>query len=455
MFTKTRTPFVVLLLIFSLAACQKKGTSITSEDTAPLFANKNNGHLVQTKTFSSEPVVKWLEQQLNMFRLPLGAGVTAPSSDRAFAYSGIAVYEAVLPGMPSHRSMENQLNSFPQMPKTQPGKAYHWGASANAALASINRKLFSGASAANKQKMDSLEASLEAKYATETDAATLQRSIQFGRTVADSVWSWAQTDGTSTMPPASSYVIPTGPGLWEQTPPAFALPVNAFHHMRRPMVIGAREGAAAPALSFPFSTTPGSDYYNMAKEVYDASVSLTPEQMNIALYHREGLGYGGGSSIAGQLAAVIKKADAKLDKAAQAFIKVGIGTYEALTLTFIQKYEWNVMRPITYIRRHMGQPTWNTVYGTPAYPEYPAGHPTNGGMLAVMLTDVFGDNFSFDVDYYNYLGLPARHYNSFNELAQEMAIARFYAGIHYKPAVYAGVGVGSKVAGNILLKVRF
>lgn len=459
MYTQSlRSATWLLAILMFFGACQKNNKDTLSVEMAKANDSKTaslNGHLKQTKTHSAEPVLRWLEQQLNMFRLPLALGTAAPSADRAFAYSGIALYQAVVEGMPSHRSLEGQLTDFPQMPQRQPGKAYHWGASANAALAAINRHLFAATSAANKQLMDQLEASLQAQYATETDAATLQRSIDFGRAVATAVWAWAQTDGTSAMPPASSYVIPTGPGLWEKTPPAFANPVNAFHHMRRQLVPGSRTDAGAPPLPFAFSTAPGSAYFQMVKEVYDASQTLTNEQRNTALYHREGSGYGGGSSIAAQLAAVIRQANAKLDDAALAYVKVGIGTYEALTLTFIQKYQFNVLRPITYIRNYMGHSNWSTLYGTPAYPEYPAGHPTNGGMLAVMLSSVFGRNFSFSVDYYNYLGLPARHYNSFDELAQEMAIARFYAGIHFKPGVDEGVKVGARVARNILQHVRF
>ena len=220
---------------------------------------------------------------------------------------------------------------------------------------------------------------------------------------------------------------------------------------------GSRDGAAAPALPFPFSTDPASQYYAMAKEVYDISQSLDDQKRNIALYHREGLGYGGGSSIAGQLAAVFTTANAKLDKAASAFAKVGIGSYEGLTLTFIQKYSsgFLIMRPITYIKNYMGYTSWTTLYTTPPYPEYPAGHPTNGGILAVMLASEFGANFSFDVNYYAYLNQPSRHYNSFEELAQEMAIARVYAGIHYKPAVNAGIALGKKVAQNILNNIHF
>jgi hypothetical protein len=456
--TFTKTMLSVILITTILSACQKQPVATQQEDLSAQAArnDESNGHLQQTKTFSSDVVVRWLNQQLNMFRLPLATGTSAPPADRAFAYSGIALYEAVVPGMPAYRSLGGQLNQFPTMPSTEPGKAYHWAASANAALAAINRSLFPNTSLANKQLMDQLEAELQAQYATEVDAQTLQRSIQFGRAIAQAVWTWAQGDGTSIIAQQPAYVIPLGLGLWTKEYTA-AGAANPYHHLRRQMVAGSRDGAAAPQLPFGFSSVVNSDFYNMAKEVYDISQALTTEQRNIAFYHREGLGYGGGSSIAGQLAAVFTQANAKLDKAALAFAKVGIGTWEALTLTFIQKYnpQFLVMRPISYIRNYMGYTTWSTLYTTPPYPEYPAGHPTNGGMLSVMLADEFGSNFSFDVDYYNYLGQPSRHYNSFEALAQEMAIARVYAGIHYKPAVFAGVALGKKVAQNILTNVHF
>ena len=437
-----------------LTACQKDYKPVNSSQELKMARNNElNGHLKQTKTYNSDVVVKWLDQQLNMFRLPLEAGTSAQATDRAFAYSGIALYEAVVPGMPAYRSLGGQLTDLPAMPTTKPGLAYHWGASANAALAAINRSLFPGTSATNKQKMDELEAELQAQFATEVDPQILHRSIEFGRSVAQAVWAWAQTDGTSAMPPASSYVLPIGFGLWEKTNPA-ASAANPFHHMRRQLVPGSRDGANAPALPFSFSADPGSEYYNMAMETYEIVKNRTAEQTNIARYHREGTGYGGGSSIAGQLVAVISKANASLDVAALALAKVGIGSYEGLTLTFIQKYQYNVMRPVTYIQRYI-DPGFTTLFGTPMYPEYPAGHPTNGGVLAVMLADVFGNDFSFEVDYYNFSGDPSRHYNNFEELAMEMAIGRVYSGIHYKPAVYEGVELGKKVAGNILANVKF
>ena len=56
--------------------------------------------------------------------------------------------------------------------------------------------------------MTNLENSWKATYATEVDAATLQRSIAFGKEVATRVFAWAATDGSANVNP--TYVAPTG-----------------------------------------------------------------------------------------------------------------------------------------------------------------------------------------------------------------------------------------------------
>ena len=408
----------------------------------------------QTKTFSADVSIQWLNIQLNMLRVPLAAGAASESADRCLAYCGIALYESVVPGMPAYKSLAGQLNQLPNMPTIQPGAVYHWAASANAALADMNRRLFPNASAANKTLIDSLENALQAKYAIDVDAATLQRSIDFGRAVAGVVFSWAQGDGTSGMPAASTYVIPVGPGLWEKTAPNFAGPVNPFYSMRRQMVPGSFDGAALtppPA----YSTDPASEFYAMVKNVYDKSLTLTPEQTAMAIYHRDGPGYPGGGTIPAMLSQVIQKAQCSLDVAALAYVKMGIGSYEALTLCFINKYTYNQVRPITYIRNVMGYTTWSALFNTPGHPEFPAAHATSGGVVSTMLTNVFGENFAFTLDHYAYLGLPARNYSSFENLAQEMGNSRVFGGIHYQPSVDKGIAMSKKVCSNILSKVKF
>jgi len=446
---------VLLVLLFS---CQKGIEKQTPQEEIQTTANGNSdrGHLQQTNTFSAEVVIRWLNQELEMLRVPMATGIAAPEANRAIAYCGIALYEAVEPGMPAYQTLSGQLNALPAIPSTQPGLAYHWAASANAALAYMNRHLFPLASAANKTAMDNLENDLQTTYASETDAATLQRSIDFGRAVAEIVFNWSQGDGTATLPSPATYVLPVGDGLWEKTPPNFAGPVNPFASQRRLLVNGSTDGTdLTPPPTY--STNPSSEFYAMVKEVYDKSLVLTPEQTAMALYHRDAPGYPGGGSLVAMLAQAFQQSNCKLDAAALAYAKVGLGTYDAIMIGFTKKYQVNLVRPITYIRNVMGYSTWNAQFATPGHPEFPAAHAVNGGVVSVMLTDALGENFDLTLDHYSYLtpSLPARHYNSFDELGREMGNSRLFGGIHYQASIDKGFWLGKKVCNNILSKVKF
>ena len=445
------------LVLAIIVSCKKETTQKKQEDNLLLKAGslKEKGHLQQAKTFSSDVVVRWLNMDLDLLRVPPPSGFPIPpEANRVLAYCGIALYEAVVPGMPAYQSISGQLDALQTIPSPpQQGLGYHWAASANAALAYMNLQLFSPIYAEN---ITALERELEAVYASETDAATLKRSIDFGRAVAEIIFNWSKTDGTATLPLPATYTIPVGAGLWEKTPPNFAGPVNPFASQRRLLVKESKDGTdlAAPP---PYSTNPSSDFYAMVKEVYDKSLVLTPQDSAMALYHRDAPGYPGGGSLVAMLKQALQQCGCKLDVAALAYAKLGLGTYDALMIAFTKKYQVNLVRPITYIRNVMGHPTWNALFATPGHPEFPAAHAVNGGVVSAMLTDAFGENFKLTLDHYSYLtpSLPARHYSSFDELGREMGNSRLYGGIHYQASIDKGFWLGKKVSATILSKVKF
>ena len=182
----------------------------------------------------------------------------------------------------------------------------------------------------------------------------------------------------------------------------------------------------------------------MIKDVYDKLQNLTPEQAAMALYHRDAPGYPGGGHFVAILSQVLTQACAKLDDAALAYVKTGITSYDAITICFIQKYTFNLVRPINYIRNVMGYATWNALFNTPGHPEFPSAHAVNGAAIGRMLSDVFGENFHFTLDSYEYLGLPARSYNSFYAMGKEMADSKVFAGIHYQASCDKGRWLGEK-----------
>src|SRR6266487_1436182 len=152
--------FVVISLFIS---CQKEiQPKEKQKEIYSVNSNSLHGHLQQTNTYSSEVVSDWIKMQVRLMRTT--SGIPNNAFARHYAYTGIALYEAVVPGMPAYQSIAGQLNGLTGLPQTEPGLAYHWPGCANAALAYINKHMFPTTSDANKAAIDSLENALNAQY---------------------------------------------------------------------------------------------------------------------------------------------------------------------------------------------------------------------------------------------------------------------------------------------------
>ena len=437
--------------VFLFFACQKQIDSGKPNELAPMAnSNNNHGHLNQTKTFSSDVILKWIDlnNRILIATARVGPGV---KSNREFGYIGIAAYEAVVPGMPAYQSLSTQLNQMPQMPFTQPGMAYHWALSANAALAAMNRYFYPTASAANKVSIDSLENALNTAYQNEVNADEYQRSIQFGKDVALKIFDWSKTDGADHGFDADT--LQTGPGFWVPTPPAFAVAVAPRWGANRLFVRGSIDGALPPP-PLSYSEDPSSDYYKMEKEVYDASVNLTLEQRNIALFWLDA-GFGAGGHWQSIIRQVLQKENSALDIAALAYAKGGIYINDASISSFKTKYFYSVQRPITYIRSVLNHPTWNSLIATPAHPDYGSAHTVQSIAVATALASIFGNNYSFTDHTNEGIGMVPQSYQSFEDVAEQVARARVYAGIHTRMGCEAGLNEGLKVAQNIDKRLKF
>jgi hypothetical protein len=438
-------------LALFLSACQKQlDKPAPQQEEIATTPNGLRGHLKQTKDYSSEVVIKWMEMQLRLFRTnatPIGG----LPPQRYYGYSSIALYEAVVPGMPAYQSLDDQLTDMPDMPETLPGYAYHWPTCANAALASMTRSFFPNTSTANKASVDSLENALNTSFQDEVNSVTFQRSRDFGNDVAQLVFDWSKTDGWANA--NAPYTIPVGPGLWVPTPPANLAPFGPFWENNRLLVAGSLNGSMPPPPP-PYSVTPGSPYYQMVKEVYDISQILTPEQIAIAVYYRDNPGFGGGHYLS-ILKQILEQEQLQLDSSALTFVKVGIGIIDAGIGCWKAKYNYNLERPITFIRNVLGHNTWNSHLITPNFPEYPSGHSTIAGVFSETLTGLFGDNYQLTNHTYDYLGMAPRTYTSFYQMAEEIGDSRVYGGIHYRIGCTEGNKQGRKIAQNINNTLRF
>jgi hypothetical protein len=460
--------FVVLFLFTTITACQK--TEVTSP--SPVDAGKarndgSNGHLKQTRTFSSDVVKKWLGVQVPLlYNPPSSYGVNA---GRYMAYCGVALYEAVVPGMPAYQTLYGQLNGMPEMPKTESGKAYHWPTCANAALAEMTRKLFTFTPATNNA-VQQLEDELNGIYAAEIDdAATFERSKAFGKQVAEKIFAWSAGDRPWTSWPAYT-LTHHEPGYWwpENNNPVITNGI-AYWGDTRTMVPGSIDNVISQPYSY--SEEPSSAYYKDYKEVYDISRSLTPAQKRQAKYYDDPAvnGWPSGASYISVFKQVLEQLNPALDITALAYAKTGMSLMDATIGSFKGKFTYLKERPFQFIRRVV-EPSnnpatwWKPFISTPNFPDFPANHATFSGSFAYALTSIFGDNVHFTNSTYaghtvTIDGVPvdlgSYSYNSFYEYAHAIAMSRVYGGIHTRRAVEEGTKQGIKTAENINRKLKF
>jgi hypothetical protein len=190
----------------------------------------------------------------------------------------------------------------------------------------------------------------------------------------------------------------------------------------------------------------------MAKQVYDVSLTLTDDQKAMALFWRDVPGATTPGHWLSILQQVVHNKKPALDKAAIAYALTGTAVNDAVIICWKTKYQYNLLRPITYIRNVMGYTSWNSFLGTPAHPEYSSGHSVLSSAAAAALQEVFGNVGTITDHTHDYLGFAPRSYSSFTAMAEEAAKSRVYGGIHFQQTVDAGLLDGKKVVSNIFSK---
>jgi hypothetical protein len=450
---KFSAPLAIIFVVMALFnSCDRKMDSQLNLKQDGLMEGNDLSHdlRLQTKMYSSEVAFKWINMQLRLIRTnPTPLGGLPPQ--RYYAYSAIALYESVVPGMPKYQSLSGQLTNMPAMPKTLHKLKYYWPACGNAALAAMTRDFFTNATVDNKAAVDSLENALNDVYKLQTDTAVINRSSNFGKAVAQLVFNWSTTDGAAHA--NAPYTPPVGLGLWAPTPPAFLPAFGPYWGNNRLMVASSLDGVAPEAPPV-YSEDPSSDFYLMVKEVYDVSLALTPEQKAIALFYRDNPGFGGGHYLS-ILKQVLVQENPKLDFTAYAFAKVSIAIVDAGIGCFKIKYQYNQQRPIKYIREVLGNPLWSPLFPTPNFPDFPSAHSVIAGAFGIAMSSLFGSDYNFTDHSYDYLGMTPRSFTSFDALVQEIGNSRVYAGIHYRISVERGAQMGKEIAWNMNHTLKF
>jgi hypothetical protein len=419
---------VLLLTLFSLLSGCKKDNENNKEEPADVVYGWYRFVAKMQLLVNPQPVV------LQLYR--------------NFGYIGVGLYESVRPGIKGAQSLSSSLYQMPTMPTAEANVDYLWSATANAYLAASFKQFITGLTDANKASIDSMENANNSRFKLSVSEPVLSRSQSFGRAIATSIYNWSTTDNFNLG--SVGYTPPVFPGSYVSTPPNFPAALGPFLKDSRPFLAYSLT-AIAPTPPNAYSEDPSSSFYKEAKEVYDIGKTLTDDQKAIANWWADAGGAGVGVPAPQHLLNIITKVlegqGAKIGQAAELYAKTAIVFRDGPIITFRSKYTYNLLRPVTYIQKLI-DPTWLPYLVTPPYPEYPSGIMSYYGPVSQLLIKEFGD-IAFSDDTYSWRGLPARQYASLSKMAEEVALSRVYAGIHYRATQSASIELGKQLANRI------
>jgi membrane-associated phospholipid phosphatase len=276
--------------------------------------------------------------------------------------------------------------------------------------------------------------------------------IAVGEAAATQILAARSNDGSKTK---VSYLPKTNPGDWQPTSPGFLPALLPQWQNVTPfaMTNGSQfRPSGPPALSSDRYTT---DFNQVKTLGAKNSPVRTTEQTEIAQFWSDGAGTytppGHWNAITEEVAT---KRNTSLVDEARLFALLNIALADAAIAAWDAKYIYEFWRPVTAIRQAdfdnnpqtSADPTWDSLIGTPPFPEYVSGHSTFSGAADAILANFFGENVGFTATSSD-LPSVSRSYNNFAAAADEAGISRIYGGIHFLAADVDGLAAG-RALGN-------
>ena len=147
---------------------------------------------------------------------------------------------------------------------------------------------------------------------------------------------------------------------------------------------------------------------------------------------------------------MLKARKATLAEADEVYARLGLAMSDAFVAAWHTKYTLNLLRPVTYVQAVIDSQWVPTLMDTPPFPDYPSGHSVQSSAAAAVLGAAFGERFAFTDNTHNDRGWGPRQFDSFKAAADEAALSRLYAGIHFRSGVVGGQVQGRSVAQRVL-----
>ncbi len=446
-------------------------------------------------------VTRWTKTH---YALARAERLSPPVASRLTAYAAIALYEGYAAFSDSLHSLVGQLNGLDSLPKRLREERYDPALVALEAqtttLRYLYREGFASTQVAITTARDSL---LSARVAQGISPQIRDRSLEYGRQLGQAILDWAAKDGFAGR--SFAYQPLKGPQYWVPTvtgaqyrpqmmsmerdfvgldnptaaarpgqvsdrsitvdrpkrpgnvsTPGINLTVALEPHWGEMRLFATRAADSCAAPPPPeFSTDKQSEFYRYAREIYDISKALSPEQNKIAYFWADNPGESG--TPAGHwlsaLTSIASEWHLSPDRTVEAYVLTAIAVADGFIESFHEKYHSNLVRPVTFIQTNI-DPRWQPLLITPSFPTYTSAHSTQSRAAAEVLTSLLGDGRAYDDSTHVTLGHPVKHLTSFLEAANEAGLSRLYGGIHYRFDHTGGQALGACVGRAVLAHVH-
>lgn len=386
-----------------------------------------------------------------------------PVASRIYSYASIAGYEAAVPGFSNYQSLAGQLHGLEAGPAPEADQAYCFPLASVHAFLTVGKALIF-----SEPTIEEFEQQIYASFdSIGLPKAVYERSMAYGKAVADHILAWTSTDKYKETRTYPKYSLSENPAHWQPTPPDYMDGIEPHWKEIRTMVLESAN-QFVPEPPTPFDLNKNSLFFKETLEVYEALEGEDKEERlaiaefwdcNPYVSHHTGhVMYAtkkitpGGHWI-GITDIVCNQANSSFIETLEAYTLTAIALFDGFISCWDEKYRSILVRPETVINQHIDE-NWKPALQTPPFPEYTSGHSVISRAAATALTSLFGDSFAFTDTSEEPYGLPARKFNSFFHASDEAAVSRLYGGIHYRPAIDNGVAQGEKVGTYVVENVQ-
>src|SRR5215471_14735610 len=372
----------------------------------------------------ADVVTDWNNAALDAIR---NGHTPPPVASRSLAILHVSIYDAVN-GIA--RSYEQYL-----VESAVPASASREAATSAAAHEALVNLFPTAASS-----FDTLHAAI---LATLPDSPQKTAGILWGELVADQILAARANDGfNAALPPPGG----SGPGAWVPTPPAFLPYLLPQWGFVTPFAMSSSSQFRPPGPPSLDSRQYAEDYNEIKALGAAVGSTRTEEQTRIALFWADGAGTETPPGHWNSIAQIIAGAQGNtLEENARLFALLNIAMADAAICAWDAKYTFDFWRPVTAIAFTEPQLNWMSFIVTPPFPDYVSGHSTFSAAAATVLPLFYGTEdlpFTTGSDF-----LPGvfRSFATCFDAAEEAALSRIYAGIHFRSASEDGLQAGTSI----------